>query len=256
MKYLILVPLMLVMLTYVACTEEKQDDQNLSELTQEDQQLKFKLEEELQTMLSNNVPMPEISDAFLTESDQHIKSKESFYRSRVFFEHMMNMSAERKKREGTFNAKEHEKLLKGPYQTYEEYVSYRKNVKPEDFKTEGYISFSNVEQTPVFPGCEDLDSTEAQKECFTNKMTDFVNASFDVEQVKPFAQPGLNRIYVQFTIDESGEIASVKTRASAPELQVEAEEVVRSLPKMIPAKHDGETVGTIYSLPIAFQVEE
>ena len=58
-----------------------------------------------------------------------------------------------------------------------------------------------------------------------------------------------------FKIDKEGSIVDVQARAPHKALQDEAIRVVSSLPKMLPGKYKGETVGVKYSLPIAFKVD-
>ena len=59
-----------------------------------------------------------------------------------------------------------------------------------------------------------------------------------------------------FKIDTEGNITGVRSRAPHPGLEAEAIRVIKTLPKMIPGKHDGKTVSVPYSLPIIFQVAD
>ena len=57
-------------------------------------------------------------------------------------------------------------------------------------------------------------------------------------------------------IDEKGNIGQVRARAPHPRLEKEAARVINSLPKMKPGKQRGKPVGVMYSLPIAFKVQD
>jgi TonB family protein len=90
----------------------------------------------------------------------------------------------------------------------------------------------------------------------TNKITDFVGANFDTKIGKALNLTGVNRVIVQFKIDENGNVVDVKSRAPHPKLEEEAKRVINSLPQMTPGEQNGKAVGVMYSLPIVFQVNE
>ncbi|NJY62055.1 blaR1 peptidase M56 [Salinimicrobium sp. CDJ15-81-2] len=118
------------------------------------------------------------------------------------------------------------------------------------------IPFAVVEQVPVFPGCENLATSKEQKECMSNKITDFVSRNFNTNLGKELGVTGINRIYVKFKVSKDGEVTSVESRAPHPKLGAEAERVINILPNMEPAVHNGEEVAILYSLPIVFNVPE
>lgn len=124
-------------------------------------------------------------------------------------------------------------------------------IKPIEIEA---IPFATIEHVPVFPGCEG--SEEELKACLQGKISNYVNANFNAKLGKELSlDPGLNKVFVMFKIDKEGNIADVKSRAKHKELEEEAIRVITSLPKMLPGKQNGETVGVKYSLPIAFMVE-
>jgi len=114
---------------------------------------------------------------------------------------------------------------------------------------------SSLEKLPIYPGCDDS-SNETAKECLSEKIKNFVNANFNTNAVKPYAQKGVNRVYVRFTISKEGDIKEVEARASAPQLAEEAERVIALLPDMTPGEKGGEAVNALYTLPIFFQIDE
>ncbi|MGY5848817.1 M56 family metallopeptidase [Salegentibacter sp. F14] len=118
------------------------------------------------------------------------------------------------------------------------------------------VPFAVIDEVPVFPGCESLTDQEERKKCMSSGIADFVNSNFKVKEMREFAEIGLNRVIVQFKIDDAGRIAEAKARAKSPELEAEALRVINALPQMQPGKQQGKEVGVMYSLPIVFQVEE
>lgn len=116
------------------------------------------------------------------------------------------------------------------------------------------VSFANIANVPVFPGCEGPE--EELRACFQDKITAYVSANFNSGLAKGLdLESGVNRVYVLFKIDKDGNITEVKSRAPHKKLEEEAIRLISSMPKMTPGKHKGKTVGVKYALPIAFMVE-
>ena len=116
------------------------------------------------------------------------------------------------------------------------------------------VPFAVIENVPIFPGCEGETNNAARKKCMSEKVDKFVKRKFDQELGGELGLSGIQRIYVAFKIDKSGNITNVRARAPHPRLAKEAENVVKALPKMTPGKQRGKAVGVLYSLPIVFQV--
>ncbi len=116
-------------------------------------------------------------------------------------------------------------------------------------------NFSTVEFVPIFPGCEEGSNTE-RKACFNLEMQKFVAENFNTELANELGLPsGEKKIIVQFKIDENGEVTEIRSRAPHKKLQEEIKRVLRTLPKMTPAKQDSKAVGVKYSLPISLNVK-
>jgi len=120
----------------------------------------------------------------------------------------------------------------------------------------GDVPFAVIESVPIFPGCEGLNNNEERKQCMSKKISQFVNKNFDTGLAADLGLSGVNRVYVQFKIDKSGNITNVAARAPHPRLQSEGERVIKKLPKMKPGQQRGQNVGVLYSLPITFQVQD
>ncbi len=115
------------------------------------------------------------------------------------------------------------------------------------------VPFAVVEHPPAYPGCENL-QTYATKKCSSEKISQFVNNHFDTKLAKDLGLSGINKVIVQFRINQEGIIDDIRVRASHPELEKEAVRVIKLIPKMIPATQRGKPVDVMYSLPITFQV--
>ena len=116
-------------------------------------------------------------------------------------------------------------------------------------------SFIAVERVPVFPGCEGLTSNAELKACMQEKMNSFIQRNFNTRLGEEYGLEGMNKVDIQFTIDEFGKVIDLKTRAPHPALEKEAERVMKKLPKMEPGKQRDRNVRVIYYQPIRFQVQ-
>lgn len=118
------------------------------------------------------------------------------------------------------------------------------------------VPFAVIEDVPIYPGCENLKNNDQRKKCMSEKISSYVNKEFDTDLGAELGLTGINRVIVQFRIDEKGNIGQVRARAPHPRLEQEAVRVIKSLPKMQPGKQRGKPVGVMYSLPIAFKVQD
>lgn len=116
------------------------------------------------------------------------------------------------------------------------------------------LDINAVEKVPVFPGCEKLDSNEEKTACLAAKIKNVIQKNFDGGMASEYGLSGVQRIYVQFKIDENGEVSDVKTRAPHNALAVEADRVIHKIPKMTPGKQQNKNVSVRYSVPIIFEV--
>ena len=211
-KYLILVPLMLVMLTYVSCSE----------------------------------------DSTVSPKEQEVTAREKLEEIKAIIDDGTEFTAEDKERVaeilGTIGKKDVDKVVNGT-----ESVSAQKINKTTS--NSGDIPFAVIEEVPIFPGCESLDSNEERKNCMTEKITEFISQNFNDSLGKELGLKGVNRVYVQFKISKDGIVKVLGARAAHPTLKEEAVRVVNLFPNLTPGKQGGQEVGVLYSLPITFVVE-
>ena len=206
-KYLVILPLMLVMLTVVSCSQENpEQSESKDSLSEQLDKLLLKIEESEEISSLDQKKIIKITMAAI-EKSKHAAGTDDF--------------------SGT-----------------------NENRQAKD------VPFALIEQVPVFPGCENLTSNDEKKKCMSDKIQEFVNKNFNAGLGKELNLSGRNRIIVQFKIDKQGNIVDVRSRAPHPDLEVEAERVINSLPSMEPGKQGGVEVGVMYSLPIVFQVGE
>ena len=117
------------------------------------------------------------------------------------------------------------------------------------------VPFINIENAPVFKGCEGLSKKE-NKRCFDSKMKQFVQRNFNVDLANELGlHAGVHKIQTQFLIDKKGNVIDIKIRAPHKRLEKETQRLIYKLPKFTPAKRENRAVRVRYTLPIAFSVE-
>ncbi|GAA4894575.1 hypothetical protein GCM10023311_19080 [Flaviramulus aquimarinus] len=117
-----------------------------------------------------------------------------------------------------------------------------------------FIGF--VQKVPIYPGCEKTKNNKARKKCMSEKIGKLIQRKFDGGDIAlDYGLSGKQKIDVQFTINKTGHVTNIKTRASHPKLGQEAVRVINFIPEMTPGKQNNKNVGVIYNLPIVFQVQ-
>lgn len=102
--------------------------------------------------------------------------------------------------------------------------------------------FTSVEQMPQFPGGEN----ELLKWISTHIKYPTIAMENNVQ----------GKVVVQFVVTRDGSIGEVKVaRGKDPDLDKEAVRVVKTLPKFIPGKMNGQAVNVWYTLPINFKLQ-
>ena len=115
-------------------------------------------------------------------------------------------------------------------------------------------SIIGVEQVPIYPGCEGLTTNKERLDCMSNELGKLVTKKFNSDVLDDLNVTGLQRIYVNFKIDKTGQIVDIKARNPNPILQKEAIKVAKKIPQMIPGKQSNKNVEVIYTLPIVVKV--
>ena len=117
------------------------------------------------------------------------------------------------------------------------------------------VPFYKVESFPAFFDCgEELDR-QAQKECFEQGLLKHISSNFQYPAIE--REMGLEeKIFVEFIITKKGEVGEVKIiRGNMDGFIKESKRLVKSLPKVKPAKQRGKPVNMKYTIPIKFQLK-
>ncbi|MCX2761856.1 hypothetical protein [Aquimarina muelleri] len=119
------------------------------------------------------------------------------------------------------------------------------------YTTDNSIILKDVEIAPVYNGCEDL-SMEETKECFNNKVPTFIKREFNLSVSKDLNLSEPKQVAAFFIINENGNLTGMKVRDSEVTVQAEILRVLRKMPVMKPATHNGESVSVLCSIIITY----
>ena len=113
------------------------------------------------------------------------------------------------------------------------------------------IKLKDVENAPVYNGCEEL-LIEETRECFNNKVSEFIKREFNliVSKSLNLSEPKLVEAF--FIINENGNLTGMKVRNSEVTIQAEILRVLRKMPVMKPATHNGESVSVLCSIIVKY----
>lgn len=89
----------------------------------------------------------------------------------------------------------------------------------------------------------------------SDKLTRLIQRRFNTNLAQDLGLQGIQKIQVQFKIDDKGRVTDIKTRSPYPQLEDEAERVVNKIPVMTPGMQRNTPVSVLYNLPIVFQVQ-
>ena len=143
-----------------------------------------------------------------------------------------------------------EKIIKSD-NSFEE----KKQVKKKRIKNKfnvAVVPFSEVNEVPIFPSCENVSSIE-KRACFHEKINEHIRKNFRYPELA-FKKGIQGRVYLQFTISENGIVTNILKQGPDKLLEKEAYRIISLLPKMKPGKHNGNFVKVTYSIPISFRI--
>ncbi|HLT33254.1 MAG TPA: energy transducer TonB [Aquaticitalea sp.] len=115
-------------------------------------------------------------------------------------------------------------------------------------------NMKDVEKVPIFPGCESASNNGERMACMSEKLARLIQNKFNTDLASDLGLTGVQRIYVEFTIDGNGHVTNIKSRSPYTQLENEAERIVGKIPTMQPGMQRNTPVSVVYNLPIVFQV--
>ncbi len=120
-----------------------------------------------------------------------------------------------------------------------------------NFSPDNRMILKDVEIAPVYYGCEEL-SKEETKACFDNKVATFIKREFNLSISKNLNLSEPKQVDTFFIIDDTGNLTGMKVRDSEVTIQAEILRVLRKIPIMKPAIHQGENVSVLCSMIVTY----
>lgn len=120
-----------------------------------------------------------------------------------------------------------------------------------NYNPDNRMILKDVDLAPIYEGCDEL-SKEEIKNCFINKVSTFIKREFNLELSKELNLSSPNQVDVFFIINESGNLTGMKVRNSEVTIQGEILRVLRKMPVMKPAVHNGKNVSVLCSIIIKY----
>ena len=120
-----------------------------------------------------------------------------------------------------------------------------------NYNPDNRMILKDVDLAPIYEGCEEL-SKEETKNCFINKVSTFIKREFNLELSKELNLSEPKQVDVFFVINESGNLTGMKVRNSEVTIQGEILRVLRKIPVMKPAVHNGKSVSVLCSIIIKY----
>jgi hypothetical protein len=119
------------------------------------------------------------------------------------------------------------------------------------YTTDNSIILKDVEIDPVYNSCEEL-SIEETRECFNNKVSTFIKREFNLSVSKDLNLSEPKLVEAFFIINENGNLTGMKVRDSEVTVQAEILRVLRKIPVMKPATHNGKSVSVLCSIIVKY----
>lgn len=247
LKYLVLIPVLLSMLFYSACSESeylnKQDSKKeifkMYTLSKDGTLKSFETDKEsyLDIFIGDKIP-----NGFMEISEQNLTDNETieFNDIKVKFSSLFKDNDFLKTK--IFKIESGRKVIA---------AIYNHSKMKGNFLTSEKLHFYNIDKAPTFPGCNSGD-----KDCFSKNIQKHFAANFNADLPKTLSlESGKKKVFISFKISSDGNVQDIKVKAPHFEIQNEVIRVMSSLPKMIPGEHEGKKIAVKYSIPFTINIE-
>lgn len=141
---------------------------------------------------------------------------------------------------------------------YEKIKELNKNsIKHNIPELDNAVSPTDVQTTPLYPGCEDQDSNDKKKTCLIAQVTIHSLKNFNTSQFSNLKlNKGINTIRVVFVINANGESSVQKVVGDWDDkVKKEAKRVISTLPKIQPGLLDNNPTSVKYSIKLPFKIK-
>jgi hypothetical protein len=120
-----------------------------------------------------------------------------------------------------------------------------------NYHADDRIILKDVDIPPVYYGCEEFSEKEIRN-CFNNKVSTFIEREFNLTISKGLHLSEPKQVEAFFIINENGNVTGKKVRNSELSIQAEILRVLRKIPVMKPAIHEGKCVSILCSIVVKY----
>lgn len=120
-----------------------------------------------------------------------------------------------------------------------------------NYSSDDRMILKDVDIAPIYEGCEEL-SEEEIKACFNDKVERFVKREFNLSISKDLNLSEPKQVDAFFIIDENGNLTGMKVRDAEVNIQAEILRVLRKMPIMKPAIHNGVNTSVLCSMVVNY----
>jgi len=118
----------------------------------------------------------------------------------------------------------------------------------------GGVLFKDVENAPIYNGCEGL-SEEGTKKCFKEGIVKFIKQEFNLSIANALNISEPQQVAAFFLIDKNGNLSNMKIQDAELTIQAEIGRVLKKIPNMRPAIQDGINVSVLCSILVTYGSE-
>jgi hypothetical protein len=138
----------------------------------------------------------------------------------------------------------HMEQLRAPRLEFEEEV-VTGIVNLNDFE-----KITSLDSMAVYPGCEDSKDQKTTDKCLHYFLHDLITFNFDKKVLKEIGMNVPVVIYTFFTITNEGALTDTEIYAPHPLLELEGMRILRGIPKLVPAKVNGNAIAIKESMHV------
>ena len=125
-----------------------------------------------------------------------------------------------------------------------------------DILTPTVVADGIIERVPIYPGCKEMLTNKARKQCMNKNINQFIGRNFNTDLALDLNLMGRQKIILNFKIDKTGNVIEANAKAPHTGLAAEAVRVIKLLPRVEPAYQKDKPVIIPFSIPIVFQVQK
>lgn len=113
------------------------------------------------------------------------------------------------------------------------------------------LGINIVERIAIYKGCEKEKGNQLKKECMNRKINEVFKKNFNTVLPKDSKVPsGKIRVFIQFKVDEEGNIVEGQANGPDEHFEKEALRVLKLVPKLTPAYFKEKPIKMPFSLPL------